>query len=135
MNGNRRNYSLSLWDHNDNFICLLKSSNSDFDGQSYEENLTRNINGEETLTLSLPMYIFNKDSQTFEENIRWTKIRNENKIRYVEYSSILNIPTNTKEFVLKTFEESRNGEEKIARCTELPLQKVLELQQQLTEKK
>lgn len=117
MNGNRRNYSLSLWDHNDNFICLLKSSNSDFDGQSYEENLTRNINGEETLTLSLPMYIFNKDSQTFEENIRWTKIRNENKIRYVEYSSILNIPTNTKEFVLKTFEESRNGEEKIARCT------------------
>lgn len=117
MNGNRRNYSLSLWDHNDNFICLLKSSNSDFDGQSYEENLTRNINGEETLTLSLPMYIFNKDSQTFEENIRWTKIRNENKIRYVEYSSILNIPTDTKEFVLKTFEESRNGEEKIARCT------------------
>ena len=117
MNGNRRNYSLSLWDHNDNFICLLKSSNSDFDGQSYEENLSRNINGEEVLTLSLPMYIFNKDSQTFEENIRWTKIRNENKIRYVKYSSILNIPTSTKEFVLKTFEESRNGEEKIARCT------------------
>ena len=58
MSGDKRNFSLSIWDHKDNFICNLKSANSDFEGQSYNENFSENINGEKTLSFSIPMYIF-----------------------------------------------------------------------------
>ena len=127
MIGNERNFSLSLWDHKDNFICLLKSSNSNIEGQSYNEYFTENITGEKTLTFSIPMYIFNpENNQKFEKNkslweyknnILWEYIKNEQKIRYTEYDDILNTPIRIEEFVLKEFTEERNGEEKIANCT------------------
>lgn len=123
MDGNKRNFSLSIWDHKDNFICLLKSSNSDFEGQSYGENITENINGQETLTFSLPMYVFsseidenNKEKFVFKQNKAWQYILNEQKIRYTEYDSIDNTVKNIKEFVIKNFTESRNGEEKTVQC-------------------
>ena len=37
MIGNKRNFSLTIWDHEDNFLCSLKSANSEFEGQSYNE--------------------------------------------------------------------------------------------------
>ena len=119
MNGDKRNFSLSIWDHSDNFLCLLKSANSDFNGQSYNENITENINGEETLSFTIPLYIFVNDEEgnpKFEKNERWTHIFNEQKIRYTEYDTILNKPTIIKEFVLKNFTEQRNGEEKTVDC-------------------
>ena len=70
MIGNERNFSLSLWDHKDNFICLLKSSNSNIEGQSYNEYFTENITGEKTLTFSIPMYIFNPENNQKFENER-----------------------------------------------------------------
>ena len=121
MNGDKRNFSLSIWDHKDNFICNLKSANSDFEGQSFNENFVENINGEKTLSFSIPMYIFSYDKNNnnlfnFEPNEAWKQIKNEQKIRYIEYHPITNKPIQIEEFVLKEFTESRNGEEKIADC-------------------
>ena len=120
MLGNKRNFSLSLWDHKDNFLCLLKSANTDFEGQSFQEDILENINGEKTLTLSVPMYIFDYDLESqnkFERNnICWDYIRNEQKIRYIEYDNYSNEPKKIQEFVLKQFTESRDGEQKIANC-------------------
>ena len=65
MIGNKRNFSLSIWDHEDNFLCLLKSANLDFNGQCYNEDIIENINGEKTLSFSIPMYIFDIDSSLF----------------------------------------------------------------------
>ena len=121
MNGNKRNFSLSIWDHKDNFICNLKSANSDFEGQSFNENFIENITGEKTLSFSIPMYIFfyndNDNSSNFKPNEAWIQIKNEQKIRYTEYNPITNEPERIEEFVLKEFNESRNEEEKIAECS------------------
>lgn len=121
MDGNKRNFSLSIWDHKDNFLCILKSANSDFEGQSYNEDLIENINGEKTLSFSIPMYIFSYDennipSSNFIQNEAWDYIKNEEKIRYVEYHPITNVPIKTQEFVLKEFTENRDGEQKIINC-------------------
>lgn len=120
MNGNKRNFSLSIWDHKDNFLYNLKSANLDFDSQSYNENLTENVNGEKILNFSIPMYIFSYDSEKQEGSFiihpAWDYIKNEQKIRYVEYHPITNEPNRIEEFVLKEFTETRNGEEKIIDC-------------------
>ena len=121
MEENKRDFSLSIWDHKDNFICLLKSSNSDFEGQSYGEDIIENINGQETLTFSLPIYVFDNEELEFKQNKAWQYILNEQKIRYTEYDSIDNTVKNIKEFVIKNFTESRNGEEKIVQCECEPL--------------
>lgn len=121
MSKDERNFSLSLWDHKDNFLSLLKSSNSEIEGQTFNENFTENINGEKTLSFSIPMYIFNPNADEYHKfeknNILWNYIKNEQKIRYIEYDEILNTPIRIEEFVLKEFSEERNGEEKIANCS------------------
>ena len=121
MSKDERNFSLSLWDHKDNFLSLLKSSNSEIEGQTFNENFTENINGEKTLSFSIPMYIFNPNADEYykfeKNNILWNYIKNEQKIRYIEYDEILNTPIRIEEFVLKEFSEERNGEEKIANCS------------------
>ena len=113
MNGDKRNFSLSIWDHEDTFLCLLKPASGSIEGQSYNENLTSNIYGEETLTFTIPAYINN-----YKENEKWNYIFSEQKIRYIEYDDITNKPIEdkTKEFVLKHYEESRNGYEKSIQC-------------------
>lgn len=131
MIGNKRNFSLSLWDHEDNFLCLLKSSNEEINGQSYDEQLIENIYGEQTLTFSIPAYIFDikpKEENEEEEkkepeygfikNKKWDYIFNEQKIRYIEYDELTNQPKENgiKEFVLKNYTENRNNEEKIIQC-------------------
>lgn len=136
MKGNKRNFSLSLWDHKDNFLCNLKSANMDFEGQSFDENFTENINGEKTLRFSIPMYVFDIENskeqdeildkkssrqgqvwKNFKQNEIWKYIYNEQKIRYIEYDENTNQEERIEEFVLKTYVESRNGDEKIAECT------------------
>ena len=113
MNGDKRNYSLSIWDHKDNFLCLLKPASGSIEGQSYNENLTQNIYGEETLSFTIPAYI-----NEYKENDKWNYIFNEQKVRYIEYDEITNKPKENgiKEFVLKHYEENRNGYEKIIQC-------------------
>ena len=131
MIGNKRNFSLTIWDHEDNFLCSLKSANSEFEGQSYNEEFVESITGEKTLTFSVPMYIFNykefvdneetipnrNDKNNFIQNEAWRHIYNEQKIRYIEYDENTNKPDRIQEFVLKNYTESRNGEQKIATCT------------------
>lgn len=128
MIGNKRNFSLSVWDHDDNFLCILKSADLDFDGQSYNENFQENISGEKTLTFSIPMYIFDinssedtnyektTDKQYFKQNEIWRHIYNEQKIRYIEYNAETQEKERIEEFVLKNYTENRNGEQKIADC-------------------
>ena len=123
MNGDKRNFSLSLWDHNDNFICNLKTADSNFEGQVYNENFLETITGEKTLSFSIPMYIFSyskdengNDKFVFNSNESWMQIKNEQKIRYIEYNPVTSEPNRIEEFVLKEFTERRNGEEKIADC-------------------
>lgn len=113
MNGDKRNFSLSIWDHEDTFLCLLKPASGSIEGQSYNENLTSNIYGEETLSFTIPAYINN-----YKENEKWNYIFSEQKIRYIEYNDITNKPIKgrIKEFVLKHYEESRNGYEKSIQC-------------------
>jgi len=111
MTGDKRNYSLSLWDHKDNFLCLLKPASGEIEGQSYNEILSRNIYGEETLTFTIPAYI-----NEFQENEKWDYIFNEQKIRYIKYDDISNKPIKIKEFVLKHYDENRNGYEKTIDC-------------------
>lgn len=108
---NKRNFSLSIWDHNDNFLCLLKPASGVLEGQSYNENLIRNIYGEESLTFTIPAYI-----NEYKENEKWNYIFNEQKIRYIKYDNITNKSIEIKEFVLKHYEENRNGYEKIIQC-------------------
>ena len=116
MIGDKRNFSLSLWDHEDNFLCLLKSANEEINGQSYDEQLVENIYGEQTLTFSIPAYIF--DNNEFIKNKKWEYIFNEQKIRYIEYDEFTNKPKENgiKEFVLKNYTENRNNEEKVIQC-------------------
>ena len=121
MIGDKRNFSLSLWDHKDNFLCLLKSANEEINGQSYDEQLIKNIYGEQTLNFNIPAYIFDteaKNSSTdgFIKNEKWNYIFNEQKIRYVKYDNITNKPIETKEFILKNHTESRDGYDKIISC-------------------
>ena len=127
MIGNRRNFSLSIWDHEDKFLCLLKAADSDFEGQSYNENFKEKINGEKTLSFSVPMYVYSlekgeqygqfTEKQNFIQNEAWRHIYNEQKIRYTEYDAESQQITRIEEFVLKQYTESRNGEQKIADCT------------------
>ena len=117
MIGDKRNYSLSLWDHKDNFLCLLKSSNSNVEGGSYDESFSESITGEKTLTFSIPMYIFSPKDRFEKNSLFWDYIKTEQKIRYIEYSDDSNEPIRIEEFVLKNYSEERSGEEKIAYCT------------------
>ena len=109
-----KSYSLSVWDQRDNFITLLKAPNSHFEGETFNEYYSKNINGEKTLTFSIPMYIFNKELGVIEVNERWQLIYNENKVRLTFIYDTGE--TQIEEFVLKQFVESRNNEEKIAQC-------------------
>ena len=132
MIGNKRNFSLSIWDHKDNFLCSLKSPNSDLNGQSYNEDISKNIQGEKTLTFTIPAYIYDNNFQPlnhisnsvdsnviggFIENEKWNYIFNEQKIRYIEYDELFNKPIKIEEFVLKNYSENRNGYEKTIECT------------------
>jgi len=116
MIGDKRNFSLSIWDHKDNFLCLLKSPNQEINGQSYDEQIVKNINGEQTLSFDIPAYIFDTESQTFIKNEKWDYIFNEQKIRYTKYDDDNNNPIQIKEFVLKNHIENRNGYEKTINC-------------------
>ena len=115
--GDKRNYSLSLWDNQNNFLCLLKSPNEEINGQSYDEQIIEDIYGEKTLTFTIPAYINNyQENNNFKENDKWNYIFNEQKVRYVEYDNITNKPIKTKEFILKHYDENRNGYEKTINC-------------------
>ena len=122
--GNKRNYSLSIWDHKDNFLCLLKSANGDINGQCYQELISENIYGEKSLTFNIPAYIYDIDYKSqdsidgFKENEKWNYIFNEQKIRYIEYDEITNKPKSTiTEFVIKSHNENRSGYEKVIEVT------------------
>lgn len=52
-------YELSIWDHKDNFIHLLKGEYS-FEGSAFKTTFVDRVNGNSELSFSIPMYISDK---------------------------------------------------------------------------
>lgn len=103
-------YELSLWNHQDQYLGLLRGL-VEFEGQAYSPVFKTNVNGDMSLTFSIPAVIFNKETGEFEENRLWNFILNEQKVRLVRFK-------NTEqeeifEFVIKNFIEKRDGIAKI----------------------
>ena len=111
----KKRYSLTLWNHKDEFLTLLKSPNQQSEGETWDEEINSSITGEETLRFTIPMWFWNKKENTFVPNDKWEKILNEEKIRYTEFNNMGEI-SSIKEFVLKNFIERRNGQKKTASC-------------------
>jgi len=103
------NYELSIWTHSDTFIGSLKSS-VDFNGQAYNIKHKTNINGTETLSFAMPLYVYDTITGAFVENTLWTHIINENKIRLIKQKKTINEEIH--DFVIKSFVESREDSQK-----------------------
>lgn len=111
-----KDYELSLWTHKDLFVNLVKGS-VDFNGQAYNVKFTEKVNGEESLTFSIPAVIFNEESGEFEDNRLWTSILNDHKIRLIKdknkYDLNGNSLTTIHDFVIKNYFTERDGRAKI----------------------
>lgn len=80
--GKINSYDLFLWNLNGNFIKTLHNSEQ-FKGQAFNTIMKDNINGQKSLTFSIPLYILDEDNYTIIENPLWENIDNEQKIRLV----------------------------------------------------
>lgn len=104
-------YELSIWNHSDDFIGLLRGK-TEFDGQAYDVKFSPNINGSKNLNFSIPLYLYDNDAGSFVPNPLWTYILNEQKIRLIRNKKQTN--EEIYDFVIKNFVESRDGEQKFA---------------------
>ena len=75
-------YELSVWTHNDSFLRLLKGKD-EFFGQAYNVFFKQTISGDQTLNFSIPLYVFNYETGSFDENPSWVLIFGEQKIRLI----------------------------------------------------
>ena len=66
-----RPYEISLWSHNDNFISILTSSESPKLDEGYETHWFNGINGEKKLSFTIPIKVFNKETNEWVDNERW----------------------------------------------------------------
>lgn len=105
------NYELSLWTHNDDFLALLRGQ-SEFDGQAYDVQFTKNVNGTLNLTFAIPLYVADSFNKQLIENPLWAEIINEKKIRLIIDKKLAT--EKVYDFVIKDFEEFRDGEQKTA---------------------
>lgn len=88
------------------FYSITKTlqSSHQFGGQSFNSILKDNINGQKTLTFSIPLYILDDDGYSVIENPFWEEIYNEQNIRL-----ILNKGKSKEkvyDFVIKNYTES-----------------------------
>lgn len=105
-----RDYELSLWSHKDDFLGLIRGL-VEFEGQGYDVIFKSNVNGDNSLSFSIPATIYNKNSFEFEENQLWNYILNEQKIRLIRFKN-----TDREEiydFVIKNFVEKRDSVAKL----------------------
>lgn len=65
------NYEISLFDHNDNYISTLVQSGKYYDRQAYTPVLSMTRLGEITLTFTIPIIIYNKQTKDWEDNSLW----------------------------------------------------------------
>ncbi len=105
-----KQYELSLWSHNDEFIRLLHGQ-IEFDGQAYDTKYTKKANGEETLTFSIPLYIMNPETFLLEEHPAWQYIVGEQKIRLIRDKAAATMAEkDIHDFVVKNYTEQRDGD-------------------------
>lgn len=111
-----RDYELSLWTHKDLFVGLLRGD-LDFEGQAYEVQFKKNVNGEETLSFSIPAVVFNRETGEFEDNHLWDYILNDHKIRLIKDKNKVGLNgeslTTIHDFVIKLYSTERDGVAKI----------------------
>ena len=65
------NYEISLFDHNDKYISTLVQSGKYYDRQAYTPMLSMTRLGEITLTFTIPIIIYNKETKQWEDNSLW----------------------------------------------------------------
>ena len=53
-----RNYEISVWTLQDDFITVLKAANIQRKGQTQDGELKLNVDGTQELSFSIPMYIY-----------------------------------------------------------------------------
>ena len=97
---------ISIWSHDDSYIDALYNSDYEFEGQCIDPKLTTNANGSASLSLSLPLYIFDKKLLKNVINPRWTYITQQYKIRVRENEEI-------NEFVLKDYTETHDQNDQL----------------------
>ena len=74
-------YEISLFDHNDNYISTLVQSGKYYDRQAYTPMLSMTRLGEITLTFTIPIVIYNKQTKQWEDNTLWyNKLREEGNL-------------------------------------------------------
>ena len=74
-------YEISLFDHNDNYISTLIQSGKYYDRQAYTPMLSMTRLGEITLTFTIPIVIYNKQTKQWEDNTLWyNKLREEGNL-------------------------------------------------------
>ena len=73
-----RSYEVSIWTLQDDFITVLKYANLENKGQIQDGKAKFNVDGTEELTFTIPMYLYNPNSNILEENPIWYNTRNGN---------------------------------------------------------
>lgn len=99
-------YELSIWSHQDEFLGLLRGL-VEFEGQAYSPIFKPNVNGDMSLTFSIPAVVFNKETGEFEDNRLWNFILNEQKIRLIRFKGTAT--EEIYEFTIRNFTERRDG--------------------------
>lgn len=97
---------IEIWTHDDKFIDILYDQDCELEGQCIDPKIQVDANGAKSLTLSLPLYIFDKKSKELIANPRWNYIIQQYKIRVREEGQI-------KEFVLKDYTESHDENDQL----------------------
>lgn len=97
---------ISIYSHEDDFIDLLYSSEEQFEGQITSPVVSEKTTGEKSLSFSIPLKIFDKNSKKIINNPRWDYLVNQYKIRIEEDEKI-------EEYVMNNFVESHSEEDQI----------------------
>lgn len=77
MSDNIRDYEVSIWTLQDSYIATLKWSNSSHKGQIQEPKMTLSDDGTESLSFSIPMYLYVQDGDKLvkKENPIWYTVK------------------------------------------------------------
>lgn len=114
-------YEISLWTHNDEFISILAQSGKYYLKEGFNPIFKQTTSGEMSLSFTIPIIIFNKDKNEWENNSLWydnlrktNQLANEQKVKLIfdKYKKI-----NDKyahkifEMVITSITERREGNE------------------------
>lgn len=115
INENIRPYEISIWTLQDDFIAILKPFGFETKGQTQNTKMGLKDDGENIITFSIPMYLFQNNK--YIENPNWFNITNGNLITSLrKIKVIFNKGEDNEqifEFIITKVTESHEGFEKI----------------------